>query len=86
LPPVEPDASQVTVTGKEPDSGVTVKEATGMLGGKVEEIVKVRDAEPVPQALEAVTFTPYVPAEVGMPEIKPLAVLMDNPDGSPMAL
>ena len=49
-------------------------------------IVKVSVALPVPPALVALIVTVYVPAVVGVPEIKPVEVLTDSPDGRPVAL
>ena len=49
-------------------------------------IVKVSVALPVPPALVALMVTLYVPAVVGVPEIKPVLVLTVNPAGSPVAL
>ena len=48
--------------------------------------VKLRVAVPVPPALVALKLTETVPEEVGVPEIKPLPVLIDKPVGSPVAL
>ena len=48
-------------------------------------MVRVRVAEPVPAALVALSVTVEIPAEVGVPEINPLAVLTDNPAGKPVA-
>jgi hypothetical protein len=47
--------------------------------------VRVRVAWPVPVALVALNVTGEVPAVVGVPEIKPVAVLTDNPAGRPVA-
>jgi hypothetical protein len=77
---------QVTVNAAGPDDGVTVNTATGAVGATAAEIVKVRDAEPVPPVFEAVSVTLKTPVEDGMPDIEPVAVLTNNPDGSPMAL
>ena len=49
-------------------------------------IVKVRVFVPVPPALVALKLTLEVPAVVGVPEIKPVVVLIDKPAGSPVAL
>jgi hypothetical protein len=57
-----------------------------MTGGGGLLIVKVSVALPVPPALVALIVTVYVPAVVGVPEIKPVEVLTDSPDGRPMAL
>jgi len=57
-----------------------------MTGGGGLLIVKVSVALPVPPALVALIVTVYVPAVVGVPEIKPVEVLTDSPDGRPVAL
>ena len=49
-------------------------------------IVKVNVALPVPPALVALIVTLYVPAVVGVAEIKPELVFTDRPAGSPVAL
>ena len=49
-------------------------------------IVKVSVALPVPPALVALIVTLYVPAVVGVPEIKPVLVLTLRPAGNPVAL
>ena len=49
-------------------------------------IVKVRVFVPVPPALVALKLTLEVAAVVGVPEIKPVVVLIDKPAGSPVAL
>jgi hypothetical protein len=49
-------------------------------------IVKVNVALPVPPALVALIVTLYVPAVVGVPEIKPVLVFTVKPDGRPVAL
>ena len=49
-------------------------------------IVKVNVALPVPPALVALMVTLYVPAVVGVPELKPVLVFTDRPAGSPVAL
>ena len=47
----------------------------------------VRMASPVPVALVAVTVTLKVPAAtLGVPEMRPLLVLMERPPGRPVAL
>ena len=49
--------------------------------------VRVRFAVPVPVALAAERVTVKVPAAtVGVPEMRPLVVLMERPVGSPVAL
>ena len=49
-------------------------------------IVRVRVAVPVPPALEALKVILELPAEVGVPEMRPVTVSTDNPVGSPVAL
>ena len=49
-------------------------------------IVSVRVVLPVPLALVALMDTLEVPVVVGIPEIRPLDVLTDNPTGRPVAL
>jgi hypothetical protein len=49
--------------------------------------VRTRVAVPVPVALVAVTVTLKVPAAtLGVPEMRPLVVLMERPPGRPVAL
>ncbi len=48
--------------------------------------VKVKAFVPVPAALVALNVTLEVPAAVGVPEIKPVAVLIESPVGKPVAL
>jgi hypothetical protein len=43
-------------------------------------------ADPVPAELAALIVTFDVPAAVGVPEMTPLVVLIDNPAGKPVAL
>ena len=47
--------------------------------------VKVSVALPVPPALVALIVTVYVPAIVGVPEIKPVLVFTLKPGGKPVA-
>ena len=49
-------------------------------------IVKVNVALPVPPELVALIVTLYVPAVVGVPEIKPVPVFTGKPAGNPVAL
>jgi hypothetical protein len=49
-------------------------------------IVNVNVAVPVPLTLVALMVTAYVPAVVGVPEIKPVLVFTVKPAGSPVAL
>ena len=53
--------------------------------GAATAIVKERVAVPVPAALVALRLTEELPDAVGVPEIKPLVVLIDNPAGRPVA-
>jgi hypothetical protein len=48
-------------------------------------MVSVRVALPVPLLLVALSVTVAVPAVVGVPEIDPLAVFTESPDGNPVA-
>ena len=57
-----------------------------MITGAAGLIVKVSVALPVPPALVALMVTVYVPAVVGVPEIKPVLVFTVKPAGSPVAL
>ena len=47
--------------------------------------VKIREADPVPPAFVAVRVMVEEPANVGVPEISPVLLLMLNPDGKPLA-
>ena len=49
-------------------------------------IVKVNVALPVPPELVALMVTLYVPAVVGVPEIRPVVVFTVKPAGNPVAL
>jgi hypothetical protein len=49
-------------------------------------IVSVKVALPVPPLFAAPSVTVDVPAALGVPEIKPVAVLSDNPAGKLVAL
>ena len=49
-------------------------------------IVKVRVAVPVPPLFVAISVTLDVPSTMGVPEIKPVAVLTARPAGNPAAL
>src|SRR5438105_6065693 len=52
----------------------------------LEPIVQVKAADPdAPVPSRAVTVTLYVPAVVGVPEIRPVAELTDRPGGRPAA-
>jgi len=53
---------------------------------EVEFTLSVRGALPVPPLLVALTVTLEVPAEVGVPEMRPETVLTESPVGSPEAL
>ena len=48
--------------------------------------VKVNVMEPVPPALVALMVTDEAPAAMGMPEMIPVTVSIDNPAGNPVAL
>ena len=47
--------------------------------------VRVRSAVPVPPLLVAPSVTVEVPVAVGVPEMSPVEVLTDKPEGSPVA-
>ena len=49
-------------------------------------MVNVRVRLPVPPALVAPSVTVETAAEAGVPEIKPVEVLIDKPPGKPVAL
>ena len=49
-------------------------------------MVRVRVALPVPVLLVALSVTVEVPDAVGVPEIAPLVVFTESPEGSPVAL
>ncbi len=53
-----------------------------MITGGAGLIVKVSVWLPVPPALVSLMVTLYVPAVVGVPEIKPVLVFTDRPAGS----
>jgi hypothetical protein len=60
---------------------------TGAGGGAGGLIVRSNMAVPVPPPLVAPNVTLKGPLEtVGVPEIRPVAVLTDRPDGKPLAL
>jgi hypothetical protein len=48
-------------------------------------VVTVRVAVPAPVVLLALSVTGVVPVELRVPEINPVAVLIDNPAGKPVA-
>ena len=56
-----------------------------VIAGTAGLIVRVSVAVPVPPALVALSEMVEVPVAVGVPEIKPLVVLTDRPEGSPVA-
>jgi hypothetical protein len=43
-------------------------------------------AEPVPAELVALSVTLKLPAAVGVPEMRPVAVFTESPEGKPVAL
>ena len=49
-------------------------------------IVSVKVALPVPLAFVALIVTEEVAGVSGVPEIRPVVVLIDNPEGNPVAL
>ena len=56
-----------------------------VMAGMTELMVTVRVAEFAPATLVALTVTGVVPGAVGVPEIKPVVVLIDSPAGKPVA-
>ena len=56
-----------------------------MIEGNAGLMVSVRVAFPVPPLFVALSVTVDVPAAVGVPEIRPLVVLTESPEGSPEA-
>ena len=56
-----------------------------MITGIAELMVTVRVAVLVPAAFVALIVTAVVAAAVAVPEIKPLAVLIESPAGKPVA-
>jgi hypothetical protein len=61
-----------------------------VLPGEIESVaavatVSIRDALPVPTLFVALRVTVEAPADVGVPEIRPVAVLTDKPAGKPVA-
>ena len=83
----------VVFAGKETDQELALPgdalaaACTKDTGDDVEELetFSVREAEPVPLLLVAVIPMAEVPEVDGDPEIKPVAVLIDKPAGSPVA-
>ena len=49
-------------------------------------MLKEREALPVPPPLVALRAMVETPTAVGVPEMRPVVVLTDIPDGSPVAL
>ncbi len=56
-----------------------------VVAGGAAAMLNARVAVPVPALLVALRLTVTGPAVVGVPEINPVAVLIDNPEGSPVA-
>jgi hypothetical protein len=56
-----------------------------VMTGDAGSIVRVNEALPVPRSLLAPMVTVHVPAAAGVPEIKPVPVLIVNPPGNPVA-
>jgi hypothetical protein len=65
--------------------GVGVPVAVGVGLGDGGLTVSDNVAVPVPPALVALSFTLDVPVPVGVPEIRPVPVLIVRPEGSPLA-
>ena len=57
-----------------------------MIEGVALATVMVRVADPVPAEFDAEMDAVKVPAELGVPEITPVEVLTDNPEGKLLAL
>ena len=57
-----------------------------MIDGVPLATVMVRVADPVPAEFDAEMDAVKVPAEVGVPEITPVEVFTDTPEGRPLAL
>ena len=56
-----------------------------VMTGASTEIVRVREAEPVPPPFVALKVTVEVPATVGVPEMAPVEELSVKPAGKPVA-
>jgi hypothetical protein len=69
-----------------PTVGVEVLDVNVMVGELTALTVNTRVADPVPAELLALIVTLVVPAAVGVPEMTPLVVLIDNPAGKPVAV
>jgi hypothetical protein len=57
-----------------------------MIAGVAFAIVILKLAEPVPAVFDADMDDVKVPAELGVPEITPVEVFTDNPEGKLLAL
>ena len=57
-----------------------------MIAGVAFAIVILKLAEPVPAVFDADMDDMKVPAELGVPEITPVEVFTDNPEGKLLAL
>jgi hypothetical protein len=64
---------------------VPLAEVELVMAGGADAIVSVRAATPVPALLVALRETVEVAAVVGVPEIRPVVVLIDRPAGNPVA-
>jgi hypothetical protein len=64
---------------------VPLAEVALLMTGFATETVNVKVALPVPPALIALRVTEDVAAVVGVPDITPVAVLIDSPAGRPVA-
>jgi hypothetical protein len=65
---------------------VPVADVALVITGAAGLIVNVSVALPVPPAFVALNVTGDVAAVPGVPEIKPVDVLIDRPEGNPVAL
>jgi hypothetical protein len=64
---------------------VSLAEVELVMTGGADASVSVRVAVPVPALLVALIETVEVAAVVGVPEIRPVVVLIDRPAGNPVA-
>ena len=64
---------------------VPLAEVALVIMGGGNPMVSVSVPVPVPPLLVALSVTVEVPVEVGVPEINPVALLIDKPTGNPVA-
>jgi hypothetical protein len=65
---------------------VVIAELVLVIAGGGGTTVRIREAVPVPPALEAVMATLLVPVDVAVPLMRPDMVLTPRPAGKPVAL